>query len=257
MEFIQTKTGPIASYAIRPVATQPNLVVLHGALGSSERLLHLGPRLAGFNLMFCDLRGHGHSDMTASGYEPAALAADLVAPIAANFGDAPFAVIGASFSGIVAVELSRLLPRLQCLVMLDTPFDNLRMSDSLAVLFQKYHRASVEQRHSIAGLSASFFGFDVARRTLTPLTFFHCLEGLRLPLMMVTGSRKAWDRQKTEEPGAYFSAEDQLRIGETYEGPFWVSEIAGAGHLLLKTHAEPVAMAIRPFLDRYAKPPVA
>ena len=159
MEFIREKIGPTACYATRADAAKRNLLVLHGALGSSERILHLAPGFADFNLLFCDLKGHGHSDTTAAGYEPAVLAGDLVAAVSRIFGHAPFAVIAESFSGIVALELSRLLPQLQCLVMVDTRFDNQRMPDSLAALVRAYE-SRVDQREAIAGVSAGFFGLD-------------------------------------------------------------------------------------------------
>jgi pimeloyl-ACP methyl ester carboxylesterase len=256
MEFIREKLGPTVFYATRPDAGKRNLVLFHGALGSSERIMHLAPGFAAFNLLFCDLKGHGQSDKAAGGYDPATLAGELVAPVTATFGQAPFAVIAESFSGIVALDLSRLMPQLQCLVMVDTPFDNQRMPDSLAALVRAY-QTRVDQREAIAGVSAGFFGLDVVQRKVKPLSYFHCLEGIRLPLLMVTGSRKAADHPNAPEPGAYFSAQDQSKIAGSYGGSFAVSEIPGAGHRLLKTHAPAAIAAIRPFLDQHTAPPEA
>jgi pimeloyl-ACP methyl ester carboxylesterase len=253
MEFSREKIGPVACYATRADAAKRNLLVLHGALGSSERILHLAQGFADFNLLFCDLRGHGRSDTTATGYEPALLAGDLVVPVSRTFGQVPFAVIAESFSGIVALELSRLLPLLQCLVMVDTPFDNQRMPDSLAALVRAYETRP-EQRESIAGVSAGFFGLDVAERKVKPLSYFHCFDGIRLPILMVSGGRKAADYPSAAEPGAYFSAQDRSKITAAYQGAFAVSEIAGAGHRLLKTHSAQAIAAIRPFLDQHTTP---
>lgn len=256
MEFIREKLGPTARYATRADPAKRNLLLLHGALGNSERIMHLAAGFADFNLLFCDLKGHGRSDTTAGGYEPAALAADLVAPVTSTFGAAPFAVIAESFSGIVALELSRLLPQLECLVMVDTPFDNQRMPDSLAALVRAY-QTRPEQRESIAGVSAGFFGLDVAQRKVRRLSYFHCLDGLRLPILMVSGRRKAADHPNAAEPGAYFSEQDRAQIVAAYAGTFAVTEIEGAGHRLLKTHPDQAIAAIRPFLELGARPPAA
>jgi len=252
MAFTRGKIGPTVFYAGPQIAGQRNLLLLHGALGSSERIMHLAAGFSDFNLLFCDLRGHGQSDAGASGYEPAALAADLVAPVTATFAAEPFAVIAESFSGIVALDLARLLPQLECLVMVDTPFDNQRMPDSLAALVRAY-QARADQREAIAGVSAGFFGLDVVQRRVKPLSYFHCLEGLGLPILMVTGARKASDHPNAAEPGAYFSEQDRAKIGPVYQGAFAVAELPGAGHRLLKTHPDAAIAAIRPFLDEYTK----
>jgi pimeloyl-ACP methyl ester carboxylesterase len=256
MEFTRDQIGPTVFYATLPEAGKRNLLLLHGALGSAERIMHLASGFADYNLLFCDLKGHGQSEKAAGGYDPATLAGELIAPINATFSDAPFAVIAESFSGIVALDLSRLMPQLRCLALVDTPFDNQRMPDSLVALVRAY-QARAEQRQAIAGVSAGFFGLDVVTRKVRPLSYFDRLEGLRLPLLMVSGTRKAADHKNAAEPGAYFSEQDRARIGAGYQGPFSVVEIAGAGHRLLKTHPDRAIAAIRPFLEQYLTPPAA
>lgn len=254
MEFIRDRIGPTVFYATPREAGKRNLMLLHGALGSAERIMHLAPGFADFNLLFCDLKGHGQSEKAAAGYDPATLAGELVAPIEATFGAAPFAAIAESFSGIVTLDLARRMPQLQCLVMADTPFDNQRMPDSLAALVRAY-QTRADQRTAIAGVSAGFFGLDVVARKVRPLSYFDRLEGLRLPLLMVSGTRKAADHPNAAEPGAYFSEQDRSRIAAAYQGEFSAIEIAGAGHRLLKTHPDQAIAAIRPFLEKYATPP--
>ncbi len=253
MEFTRDQIGPTVFYAKPPEAGKHNLVLLHGALGSSERIMHLASGFGDFNLLFCDLKGHGQSEKAAGGYDPATLAAELVAPIQATFGDAPFAAVAESFSGIVALDIARRMPQLQCLVMVDTPFDNQRMPDSLVALVRAY-QTRADQRAAIAGVSAGFFGLDVVKREVRPLSYFDRLQGLHLPLLMVSGTRKAVDHPKATEPGAYFSEQDRIRIDGAYQGPFSVVEIAGAGHRLLKTHPDQAIAAIRPFLEQCATP---
>jgi pimeloyl-ACP methyl ester carboxylesterase len=256
MEFTRDQIGPTVFYATPRETGKRNLVLLHGALGSSERIMHLASGFADFNLLFCDLKGHGQSEKAAGGYDPATLAGELIAPINATFGNAPFAAIAESFSGIVALEIARRLPQLRCLAMVDTPFDNQRMPDSLVALVRAY-QSRIEQRAAIAGVSAGFFGLDVTTRKVRPLSYFDRLEGLRLPLLMVSGTRKAADHPNAPEPGAYFSEQDRTTISAAYQGAFAVSEIEGAGHRLLKTHPNPAIAAIRPFLERYAASPEA
>ncbi|WP_395020418.1 alpha/beta fold hydrolase [Dongia sp.] len=256
MEFTRDQIGPTVFFATPPETGKRNLLMLHGALGSSERIMHLASGFDDFNLLFCDLKGHGQSEKAAGGYDPATLAGELIAPINASFGAAPFAVVAESFSGIVALDLARRTQQLQCLAMVDTPFDNQRMPDSLVALVRAY-QSRAEQREAIAGVSAGFFGLDVVARKVRPLSYFDRLEGLRLPLLMVSGTRKAVDHPKAPEPGAYFSEQDRARIGAAYQGPFSVVEIAGAGHRLLKTHPDLAIAAIRPFLEQYATLPAA
>ena len=114
-----------------------------------------------------------------------------------------------------------------------------------------------EHRESIAGVSAGFFGLDVAQRKVRRLSYFHCLDGLRLPILMVSGRRKAADHPNAAEPGAYFSEQDRAQIVAAYAGTFAVTEIEGAGHRLLKTHPDQAIAAIRPFLELGARPPAA
>lgn len=256
MAFTRAQLGPTVFYATPHAAGKRNLVLLHGALGNSERIMHLASGFPDCNLLFCDLKGHGESAKAAGGYDPATLAGELLAPIQATFGDAPFATIAESFSGIVALEIARRMPQLQCLVMVDTPFDNQRMPDSLVALVRAY-QSRPAQREAIAGVSAGFFGLDVVERKVRPLSYFDRLEGLRLPLLMVSGSRKAVDHPNAAEPGAYFSEQDRARIGAAYQGSVSVAEITGAGHRLLKTHPAQAIAAIRPFLDTFATPPAA
>lgn len=250
MRMSKNKIGPIAVFTSRIDPGKRNLLVLHGALGAARRLLHVAvPFEDDFNVLLCDLRGHGTSDMPPDGYDPATMAHDLLEPIKATFGGSPFAVIAESFSGIIALEIGKLLPQLQCIAMIDTPFDNQRMPDTLTVLKLAFEsRPNV--RDAIARFGADFFGLDVERGTVTPKRYFTHLEGLRVPILIVTGSRKAVGAPDAGPHGAYFTDQDRSDIEAVYQGAFSVLEVPGAGHRLLKTHVVATIEGIRSFLDQ-------
>ncbi|GAB2176122.1 alpha/beta fold hydrolase [Dongia sp. agr-C8] len=247
MRVSKEKIGRTALYATRHHREKRNLLILHGALGSSERIFFAGvPFEDDFNVLFCDLRGHGSSDVPPDGYEPANLAADLVEPIKATFGTAPFGVLAESFSGIVALELGRLLPQLQCIAMIDTPFDNQRMTKSIDVIAQSYQDYP-KSRPVLAAFGAEFFGWDISSRTVTPKRYFSHLEGIGVPILMITGSQKAVEGN---EEGAYFTEQDRSTISSVYKGTFTVYEVRGGGHQLLKTHVVATIEAARSFFER-------
>ena len=92
-DFSAARAGPIAFYFNRQEVGRHNLMFLHGALGSADRILDLADGFGDSNLLFCDLRGHGRSDRTESGYNPTEMARDLIVPVRETFEEAPFTVI--------------------------------------------------------------------------------------------------------------------------------------------------------------------
>lgn len=98
------------------------VVLLHGLgahLGFWE--LHLVEELAArFRVVCLDLRGHGYSDMPASGYRPADIAQDVLALLDELDADRAH-LVGHSYGGAVALELAVARPdRVASLVVADT-----------------------------------------------------------------------------------------------------------------------------------------
>jgi len=239
--------GDISCYFNQHVAGQKNILILHGALGKANRLTHLTLRFPGYNLLFCDLKGHGKSAGPATGYAPTSLAHDLVETITTTFAGSTFAVIAESFSGIIALELAKLLTNLQRIIMIDTPFDNQHMKASFFALTLAY-QTQAKRREGIAGISHEFFGLDVDTQEITPRTYFEYLRGIRVPILMITGNRKAIDMPNVAEAGAYFAEADRIKI-DGYTDQFSYIEIPGGRHRLLKTHAVEVIQIVRDLLE--------
>jgi pimeloyl-ACP methyl ester carboxylesterase len=230
------KRGYIAYYLNSHVKGQKNLLILHGALGASDRLMYLAGGLSSYNLLWCDIKGHGLSTHVDNGYDPTSLAYDLLEVIALIFAQEPFSILGESFSGIVGLELAKLLLQVQCVIMADTPLDNGRIPSTLTALLNAHHR-QVKKRPAIASFSRDFFGFDVLSGKAKPREFFIRFANVQVPILMITGSRKAWDQPSLEDAGAYFIPADSKKIQKYTQRFSWV-EIKDAGHLLLKTHME-------------------
>jgi pimeloyl-ACP methyl ester carboxylesterase len=89
----------------------PDMVLLHGLTGSlAAWQWHAVPALASrFRVLTCDLRGHGESDMPASGYTSAVMAEDLRALLDV-LGIERAHLVGHSFGGVVALHLAVLHP---------------------------------------------------------------------------------------------------------------------------------------------------
>ena len=81
----------------------------------------VGNAVASFaDVLLYDLRGHGLSERTPSGYSVDSMVLDLVALLDATFGDGKVIVVGNSFGALLAVELARHAPaRVAGLVLVD------------------------------------------------------------------------------------------------------------------------------------------
>lgn len=240
------RVGGIAVTASTPRPGLPNLGLFHGALGDSGRIAPIAPYLADCNLAFFDMRGHGRSHRPAHGYAIEDLAAELVAPLAASFGPAPFAILAESFSAVIALALAPLMPSLCGVVLVDPPFDTTRMQASHAALLRAHARATPAERPALEALCRAFFGLDVTTGAVETRRFHRHLAACRVPVTIVTGTRKASSEPEAPEPAAYFEADDLAILDAVPAAPrVDVVEIPGAGHRLLKTHLREVATVLR------------
>ena len=89
----------------------PPLVLVHGLAASLAFWLPLSQHLgADHRLLMYDLRGHGRSGMTPTGYAPAALAGDLLA-LLDHLQVERAVLVAHSFGGAVALEFALRHPR--------------------------------------------------------------------------------------------------------------------------------------------------
>lgn len=240
------RVGGIAVTASTPRPGLPNLALFHGALGDSGRIAPIAPYLADCNLAFLDMRGHGRSHRPDHGYAIEELAAELVAPLAASFATSPFSILAESFSAVIALAISPLMPTLRSVVLVDPPFDTTRMQASHAALLRAHARTTPAERPALEALCRAFFGLDVRTGAVEALRFHHHLAACRARITIVTGSRKASHEPDAPEPAAYFEADDLTILdGLPFPPQVDVVAIPGAGHRLLKTHLRDVAAILR------------
>jgi pimeloyl-ACP methyl ester carboxylesterase len=100
----------------------PDLVLIHGITGDmSTWYLQVMPALAKeFRVTAYDLRGHGYSDVTASGYTSAHMAADLCA-LLDGLGIERAHLVGHSFGGTIALHCAGLYPERVASLVLGEP----------------------------------------------------------------------------------------------------------------------------------------
>lgn len=89
----------------------PDIVLIHGlSCHIAFWWFHVAPHLSKTHRVTAvDLRGHGFTGMTESGYRPCDLAADVEA-LLAHLGVAKARILGHSFGGAVASALTTLQP---------------------------------------------------------------------------------------------------------------------------------------------------
>ena len=122
--------APTTSYLDRPdgriaydqVGKGPLLVLVPGMGDLRSSYRHLAPRLAeaGFQVVTCDLRGHGDSDPTFASYGDAETAGDLLA-LVESFGR-PAVLVGNSMAAGAAVIAAARKPELVSGLVLLGPF---------------------------------------------------------------------------------------------------------------------------------------
>jgi pimeloyl-ACP methyl ester carboxylesterase len=107
----------------------PDVVLIHGVTGNMAiwPLIDLIRNLSqSFRVTYYDLRGHGYSDTTPSGYTSADMVADL-AQLQRALGLGPMYVMGHSFGGVVAMHAAVLLPdQVRGVILSDPCFPALR-----------------------------------------------------------------------------------------------------------------------------------
>jgi pimeloyl-ACP methyl ester carboxylesterase len=88
---------------VRTGTTKPTIVLVHGMTDYGRYWTRVAQALeADFDLVMYDMRGHGSSDVPATGYTPSDYASDLLGLIAALYLDRPIA-IGHSLGGLTTL----------------------------------------------------------------------------------------------------------------------------------------------------------
>lgn len=99
----------------------PALVILHGLSGSHAEFLHLVPELARqAHVYLLDLRGHGRSGWTESGYQIPDYGRDVIAFLQQVVGR-PVIMLGHSLGGLITVWLAAHKPHLLQGMILEDP----------------------------------------------------------------------------------------------------------------------------------------
>ncbi len=142
----------------------PDVVLVHGMTGDlSIWFLSqlLGTLSRSFRTTAYDLRGHGYSDVSPSGYTSADQARDLLAIMDA-LGIERAAVVGHSFGGVIALHAAVIDPeRITALVLSDPSFAALRHLEDLN---RWGHWESFRQEAANAGVELSGeHWYDLAR----------------------------------------------------------------------------------------------
>ncbi len=107
-DIVTGDTGVRLAVRTAGPATAPPVVLLHGWAQSSRVWLHqlTGPLARDFRLIAADLRGHGDSDVPATGYDSAdEWAADVRALLA--YAGRPAVLVGWSYGGLVLTDYLR------------------------------------------------------------------------------------------------------------------------------------------------------
>lgn len=148
-------------------AMREDLVMVHG-LATSLAFWYLpyAPLFAKrFRVTLFDLRGHGRSEMTSSGYTPQELAEDLRA-LMDHLGIARAHVVAHSFGGVVALNLARAnASRVQSLVLADTHISAARHHEVPREWGNRAHVQAVLDRHAIdLDTHDPYFGYRLLTR---------------------------------------------------------------------------------------------
>ena len=195
------------------------LVMVHGlATSLAFWYLNFACELAkDFRVTLFDLRGHGRSQMSASGYSPANLARDM-AGVLDHLGVADAHVMAHSFGGVVAMSFALLeTHRVRSLVLADTHIAAARHSQEWP------HRAAIQAILDRLGSALDtrdpYFGYrlltSVAQMQLEGLSVPEALLEVVKPLTQRTGGRAAaqWLRlMQTTTAGAEMMADDGLTL---------------------------------------------
>jgi pimeloyl-ACP methyl ester carboxylesterase len=108
-------------YYAEALGPGPALAIIHGLSGSHAEFLHLVPELARQSHVYLfDLRGHGRSGRTESGYQVADYGRDVAAFLQQVVGQ-PAILMGHSLGGLVTIWLAAYEPHLLRGIFLEDP----------------------------------------------------------------------------------------------------------------------------------------
>ena len=123
------------TFHVQQAGSGPDVFLIHGVTGDLSIWFlckAMSELAANFRVTAFDLRGHGFSDVTPSGYTSADHAADLFA-IMDHFGVERARVVGHSFGAVIALHAAVLAPdRFEALVLSDPYFPALRHLEDLS-----------------------------------------------------------------------------------------------------------------------------
>jgi pimeloyl-ACP methyl ester carboxylesterase len=114
--------GSAAKISYRQVGTGPDVILIHGLAANCAfwQMDLIAPLSASHRVTIYDLRGHGYSEMTESGYRPPEMADDLLS-LMDQLAIGKATLVGHSFGGDVALNFITKYPqRVENLVLADT-----------------------------------------------------------------------------------------------------------------------------------------
>jgi pimeloyl-ACP methyl ester carboxylesterase len=231
----------------------PSLVMLHGLLLGNLASWYLAAGSlvgGGRRVVLYDLRGHGNSDVPASGYHLEAMASDLAGLTDALVEDDAFDLAGFSYGSLVALRFALAHPeRVRRLALVETPLPPLRavaerylnadVATLLAAVPAAARRAVLSSPRRIASATKRL------RRLLdeTTLVADVCaeapfaetdLKGLGMPILCINGADSEF-------------LDDGRYLATTFPDVRW--QVLAGSHQLLNDNAGETAALIKEFLD--------
>ncbi|PWK35572.1 alpha/beta fold hydrolase [Cupriavidus plantarum] len=171
----------------------PTWLVLHGSLGAIETVQDFEARMPEANLVFADLPGSGQSwrptDYSAEGF-----ARELLPAIGQVMED-DYRVLGVSFGGAVGLAMAREDARCKGVVLVDTPFSAKKLWHNHA--FLRNVLASAPDNLHKRQFAWDIYG--VSESALAERTFWHLLDGLAVPVNVVTGDVPLHPQRQTNQ----------------------------------------------------------